>query len=107
MMLVGAGPRVWRDGTPTEGAGSGERFRPETVEGTVLLELAFDLPAVLPQLLQPWKDVPPAPERRTTLLVARSPHGRVAVARSDAAGAAAGPPAHGKRARGQVAPGPG
>jgi len=103
MMLVEAGPRVWRDGTPTEGAGSGERFRPETVEGTVLLELAFDLPAVLPQLLQPWKDVPPAPERRTTLLVARSPHGRVAVARSDAAVAAVVQLADGKRTREQLA----
>lgn len=88
MMVVEAGPRVWRDGTPTEGAGSGERYAPEKVEGTVLLELAFDLPAVLPRLLQPWTEAPQAPERRTKLLVARSRHGRVAVARSDGSVAA-------------------
>jgi hypothetical protein len=35
-------------------------------------------------LLQPWTALPLAPQRPTTLLVARSPHGRVAVARSDA-----------------------
>src|SRR5205807_1293341 len=83
MMVVEAGPRVWRDGSPAEGAGSRERYAPETVEGTVLLDLAYDLPTVLPKLLQPWTDVPPAPERRMKLLVARSPHGRVAVAKSD------------------------
>ena len=53
------------------------------VEGTVLLELAFDLPVVLPKLLAPWTEVPEAPKRPTRLLIARSPHGRVAVARSD------------------------
>src|SRR5439155_19146512 len=37
MMVVEAGPRVWRDGTPTHGAGSRERYAPEKVEGTVLL----------------------------------------------------------------------
>jgi hypothetical protein len=91
MMVVEAGPRVWRDSDNAEGAGSpkgvpagpGERYRPETVEGTVLLELAHDLPVVLPKLLQPWSDVPQAPQRPTRLLVARSQHGRVAVARGD------------------------
>jgi hypothetical protein len=83
MMVVEAGPRVWRDSDGREGAGSREQYRPEMVEGTVLLDLAYDLPTVLPKLLQPWTDVPQAPERPTKLLVARSPHGRVAVAKSD------------------------
>jgi hypothetical protein len=107
MMLVEAGPRTWRDGTPTEGAGNGERFAPETVEGTVLLDLQFDLPAVLPQLLQSWTEVPRAPERSTQLLVARSPHGRVAVARSDAGTAAVVQLADGKRTLEQLAAGAG
>src|SRR5213079_2455484 len=50
MMVVEAGPRVWRDGSPAEGAGSRARYAPETVEGTVLLDLAYDLPTVLPKL---------------------------------------------------------
>lgn len=79
MMVVEAGPRVWRD---SEGAGSGERSAPERVEGTVLLDLSHDLPAVLPKLLQPWTEVPEAPAGPAKLLVARSAHGRVAVARS-------------------------
>ena len=115
MLMVEAGPRVWRDGTPTEGAGSpkgvpagpGERYAPEKVEGTVLLELAFDLPAVLPSLLQPWTDVPQAPERPTTLLVARSPHGRVAVAKSDEGVAAVIELADGKRTLEELAQGAG
>jgi hypothetical protein len=40
---------------------------------------------VLPRLLQPWTDVPQAPAQPVRLLVARSPHGRVAVARADSA----------------------
>ena len=115
MMVVEAGPRVWRDGAPTEGAGSpkgvpagpGERLAPDKVEGTVLLELAFDLPAVLPKLLQAWTNVPQAPERRTKLLVARSPHGRVAVAKSDESVAAVIELADGKRTLEQLAAGTG
>jgi len=103
MMVVEAGPRVWRDGASPGGAGSAERFRPETVEGTVLLELSFDLPSILPKLLQPWTDVPQAPERRTKLLVARSPHGRVAVARSDESVAAVVQLADGRRTLGEIA----
>ncbi len=83
MMVVEAGPRVWRDAEVRGGAGSGERSRPELVAGTVLLEFDHDLPVVLPQLLHPWTTVPQAPQRPTKLLVARSPHGRVAVAKSD------------------------
>ena len=96
MMVVEAGSRVWRDGgNGDEGRGRG--VAPRTVEGTVLLELAYDLPEILPKLLQPWMDVPPAPERPTKLLVARSPHGRVAVARSDESVAAVIELADGKR----------
>ena len=92
MMVTEAGPRVWRDDGPGSGseerdtrpgAGSGERYLPEKVEGTMLLELEFDLPVVLPKLLAPWTEMPLAPERPTKLLIARSSHGRVAVARSD------------------------
>jgi hypothetical protein len=83
MMVVEAGPRVWRDqGSGVAGRQAGEA--PTAVEGTVILELTHDLPAVLPALLRPWTALPVAPERPTTLLVARSPYGRVAVARSDA-----------------------
>lgn len=84
MMVAEAGPRVWHD-DDLEGAGSKEQYAPETVEGTVLVNLAHDLPAVLPKLLESWTEVPPCPERPTTLLIARSRHGRVAVARADAA----------------------
>ncbi|MGH7675940.1 MAG: hypothetical protein ACREMV_11780, partial [Gemmatimonadales bacterium] len=83
MMVVEAGPRIWRDGADPGAAKSGERYPPARVEGTELLELAHDLPAILPQLLQPWTEVPQAPLRATRLLVARSRHGRVAVARPD------------------------
>jgi len=80
MMVVEAGPRVWSD------TGHGDDrppvAPPELVEGTALLELEYDLPTVLPQLLQPWTTPPDAPRRKTRLLVARSRHGRVAVARA-------------------------
>jgi hypothetical protein len=115
MMVVEAGPRVWRDSDNGGGAGGpkgvrarpGEPYRPETVEGTVLLELTYDLPAVLSQLLKGWTDVPQAPERPTTLLVARSPHGRVAVAKSDAGAAAVIGLADGKRTLEELAQGVG
>lgn len=81
MMVVESGPRTWRD----TGHGIRDTGAPQTVEGTVILDLEFDLPAVLPGLLQPWTEVPEAIRRPTRLLVARSPHGRVAVARSSAA----------------------
>src|SRR5256886_3143734 len=68
MMVVEAGPRQWRDSDGAAGAGSRERYPPEKVEGTLLVEVAFDLPPVLPILLQPWTEVPPAPVRPTKLL---------------------------------------
>jgi hypothetical protein len=106
MMVVEAGPRVWRE-TGKGKAGRGKGDAPATVEGTVLLDFTHDLPAVLPMLLQPWTEVPQAPRRPTTLLVARSPHGRVAVARSDAAVAAVVNLADGKRTLAELAAGAG
>ncbi len=105
MMVVEAGPRIWRDGPESkdEGVGRGEWSAPQKVEGTVLLELAYDLPLVLPHLLRPWSDVPRASARSTTLLVARSPHGRVAVARSTDAVAALLRLADGRKTLAQLA----
>lgn len=84
MMVVEAGPRVWRDTGMGDG-GRGKGTPPELVEGTALLELAYDLPVALAKLLQPWATPPEAPRRPTKLLVARSRHGRVTVARADEA----------------------
>ena len=84
MMVAEAGPRVWRDAGKGEG-GREKGVPPELVEGTVLLDLAYDLPSALPKLLQPWTEVPRAAPQRVKLLIARSPHGRVTVARADAA----------------------
>lgn len=102
MMVVEAGPRIWRD-REVGAAGPETGAAPTLVEGTVILELTYDLPAVLPELLRPWTAVPLAPQRPTTLLVARSPHGRVAVARSDATVAALVRFADGERSLAQLA----
>jgi len=109
MMVVEAGPRIWREDPESggEGAGSEEWSAPETVEGTVLLELAYDLPVVLPELLRPWSEVPQAPARSTKLLVARSPRGRVAVARSTDAIAALLGLADGRKTLAELAHGAG
>jgi len=80
MMVVESGARVWRDGSP--GAGTARVSLPLRVEGTMLLELQHDLPAILPLLLRDWTVPPDLPERATTLLIARSAHGRVSVART-------------------------
>jgi hypothetical protein len=87
MMVAEAGPRVWRE-TGNEEGGIEKGTSPELVEGTVLLDLSYDLPAVLPRLLAPWTEVPRCLEQPTKVLIARSKHGRVAVARADAAVAA-------------------
>ena len=83
MMVVESGARVWRDGAVTREPAP-RISRPAKVEGTMLLDLKHDLPAVLPQLLRDWTEVPYAPAQPTTLLLARSAHGRVSVARSTA-----------------------
>src|SRR2546429_8487384 len=85
MMIREGGPRGGRDGAREVNARSREQFPPEKVEGTVLRDLAYVLPAVLPKLLQPWTEVPQASPQHGRLLIARSPHGRVTVARADAA----------------------
>jgi hypothetical protein len=105
MMVAEAGPRVWGDAD--DEAEGDARGTPETVQGTVLLHLDHDLPVVLPELLRPWTDLPQAPRRPTTLLVARSPHGRVAVARSDHAVAAVLSLADGSRTLAELARGAG
>jgi hypothetical protein len=88
MMVVEAGRRVWREPENGDG-GPKQAASPELVPGTVVLELDYDLPAVLPELLGPWPGTPPtppaAPHRPISVLVARSRHGRVTVARLDQA----------------------
>jgi hypothetical protein len=84
MMVVESGARVWSDGTGAE-ATKHQWSVPIRAEGTMLLDFAYDLPAVLPLLLQPWTEVPQPPRQKTRLLIARSPHGRVSVARTSTA----------------------
>lgn len=80
MMVVESGARVWRDAN--EGTQTPARTRPQTVDGTVLLDLSYDLPVVFPLLLGAWTSVPLCPVQATKLVVARSRHGRVSVART-------------------------
>ena len=47
-----------------------------------MLDLAYDLPVVLPKLLRPWTTVPEAPPQAVRLIIARSRYGRVAVAKA-------------------------
>lgn len=83
MMIVESGARVWSDGGSAE-ATRKQWSAPIRVEGTMLYDFAYDLPAVLPLLLQPWTEVPQPARQRTRLLLARSRHGRVSVARTSA-----------------------
>lgn len=85
MMVVESGARVWRDGTLDETKRKNQWSTPMRVEGTMLLDLTYDLPVVLPRLLQPWTEVPQPPREPTRLLIARSRHGRVSVARTTTA----------------------
>jgi hypothetical protein len=84
MMTVESGARIWSDGWSAAAAGR-QWSVPMRVEGTMLLDLAFDLPVVLPRLLRPWTEVPQAPRAPTRLVIARSPRGRVSVARTTTA----------------------
>lgn len=54
---------------------------PARAETTQFVELSYDLPAVLAQLLQPFEDLPMPPRKPTRLLLARSPHGEVTAVR--------------------------
>jgi hypothetical protein len=61
-----------------------ERFAlpfPARAETATILELAWDLPAVLPALLRPFTEIPLPREQPTRLLFARSKHGEVTVLR--------------------------
>lgn len=84
MMVVESGARVWSDGTGAE-ATRHQWSVPIRAEGTMLLDFAYDLPVVLPLLLKPWTEIPQPPHQAIRLLIARSPHGRVSVARTSTA----------------------
>lgn len=85
MMVVESGARVWSDGRPDEPKRKNPGSAPMRVEGTMLLDFTYDLPVVLPRLLQQWTEVPQPPCEPTRLLIARSSHGRVSVARTSTA----------------------
>jgi len=92
MMIAESGPRVWRDaadsgpgGAPDVGAAAGALGVFELGHGTRLLDLQYDITAVLPLILKFSGDLPLPPQTPIRLLVARSPHGRVIVAHSTAA----------------------
>jgi len=54
---------------------------PARAETAAILELAWDLPPVLPALLRPFGEVPLPPKQAIRLLFARSEHGEVTVLR--------------------------
>lgn len=90
MMVAEAGPRTWRDpegqGLANPAVGSQERTAVfEKVEHTKLLSLDHDITTILQPLLRQWTVPPSAPLAPVRLVVARSPHGRVIVAHSNAA----------------------
>jgi len=92
MMVAESGPRVWRDtaeprpgGGPDAHAGAKQREVFELGRGTNLLDLQYDITAVLPAILKFSGEVPEATQTPIRLLVARSPHGRVIVAHSTGA----------------------
>jgi hypothetical protein len=83
MMVVESGPRDWNGAV--EPTAPLDQVLAQLAEGTTLLELDHDLPAVLPSLLAPWKEPPTAPRQPTALVVARSPQARVSVVKGSAA----------------------
>src|SRR5712691_9925231 len=65
MMVVEAGPRDWKGDADATGSLEEDGLA-QVVEGTTVLELDYDLPAVLPSLLGPWTEPPNTPRRRTS-----------------------------------------
>lgn len=100
MLVAEAGPRVWRDDPAVGGGGEGAATRDESA---ILLQLSWDLPAVFPRLLGSWSEVPAAVRAPITLIVARSKHGRVSVARANAAASALVELADGRRSLEELA----
>jgi len=54
---------------------------PARAEAANIVELNWDLPAILPALMRPFTELPGAPQKTTRLLFARSPVGEVTVLR--------------------------
>ena len=54
---------------------------PARAQTATILELSWDLPAILPQLLRPFRDLPMPARVPTRLVFARSPRGEVTVLR--------------------------
>lgn len=80
MMVVEAGPRRWRENGATPVVLVDADAAPAMADGTVILELEFNLPEILPLIVRAWSDPPLAPHRPCRLVVARTPRGRVSVA---------------------------
>jgi DNA-binding transcriptional ArsR family regulator len=75
------------DALPSEPSSASRRF-PARAEAATILELTWDLPAILPQLLRPFREparpaggLPLPPAKATRLLFARSSRGEVTVLR--------------------------
>ncbi len=68
------------DALPPEASSASRRF-PARAEAAAILELSWDLPAILPQLLRPFRELPLPPAKPTRLLFARSAQGEVTVLR--------------------------
>lgn len=77
MMIGEAGPMATDPGR--DGPRDAELWIAATAR---LLDLGFDLPAVLPAILGGWTEPPTADRHPTTLLIARSSRGRVTAARA-------------------------
>lgn len=69
------------DSLPAASQGSGATRFPARAETATILELSWDLPAILPQLARPFHEPPMPPRQPTRLLFARSPQGEVTVIR--------------------------
>lgn len=69
------------DSLPAALQGSGATRFPARAETATILELNWDLPAILRQLVRPFHEPPMPPRQPTRLLFARSPQGEVTVVR--------------------------